>query len=124
MRISDWSSAVCSSDLAAGYLLGRWDSDTLRVIGGVRYEHTKNDIRANTVTVVTEGGELPDGTEAEDDTLLPTVANQFKRSYGDWLPRLTLRWEPQQNLVLRAAGSSGRAHVRILVPNAHRACRL
>src|SRR3546814_6501072 len=88
MRISDWSSAVCSSDLAAGYLLGRWDSDTLRVIGGVRYEHTKNDIRANTVTVVTEGGELPDGTEAEDDTLLPPVANQFKRSYGDWLPSL------------------------------------
>jgi len=93
-----------SEDVAAGYLLGRWDSDTLRVIGGVRYEHTKNDIRANTVTVVTEGGELPDGTEAEDDTLLPPVANQFKRSYGDWLPSLTLRWEPQQNLVLRAAG--------------------
>src|SRR3546814_3150106 len=38
-----------SEDVAAGYLLGRWDSDTLRVIGGVRYEHTKNDIRANTV---------------------------------------------------------------------------
>ncbi|MGV1683924.1 TonB-dependent receptor [Sphingopyxis sp. NJF-3] len=93
-----------SEDVAAGYLLGRWDSDTLRVIGGVRYEHTKNDIRANTVTVVTEGGELPDGTEAEDDTLLPPVPNQFKRSYGDWLPSLTLRWEPQQNLVLRAAG--------------------
>src|SRR3546814_14857266 len=114
MRISDWSSAVCSSDLAAGYLLGRWDSDTLRVIGGVRYEHTKNDIRANTVTVVTEGGELPDGTEAEDDTLLPPVANQFKRSYGDRLPSLTLRWEPQQNLVLSAAGYKkiGRASCR------------
>ncbi|HET6524576.1 TonB-dependent receptor [Sphingopyxis sp.] len=93
-----------SEDVAAGYLLGRWDSDTLRVIGGVRYEHTKNDIRANTVTLVEEGGELPDGSEADDDTVI-SVPNQFKRSYGDWLPSLTIRWEPQQNLVLRAAAS-------------------
>lgn len=92
-----------SEDVMAGYLLGRWDSNTLRVIGGVRYEHTKNDIRANTVTLVEEGGELPDGSEAEDDTVI-SVPNQFKRSYGDWLPSLTVRWEPQQNLVLRAAG--------------------
>ncbi|QCB56267.1 TonB-dependent receptor [Sphingopyxis sp. PAMC25046] len=93
-----------SEDVAAGYLLGRWDSDTLRVIGGVRYEHTKNDIRANTVTLIEEGGDLPDGSEADDDTVI-SVPNQFKRSYGDWLPSLTIRWEPQQNLVLRAAAS-------------------
>ncbi|MBE1528688.1 TonB-dependent receptor [Sphingopyxis sp. OAS728] len=92
-----------SEDVTAGYLLGRWDSDTLRVIGGVRYEHTKNDIRANTVTLIEEGGDLPDGTEADEDTVI-SVPNQFKRSYGDWLPSLTVRWEPQQNLVLRAAG--------------------
>ena len=93
-----------SEDVAAAYLLGRWDSDTLRVIGGVRYEHTKNDIRANTVTLIEEGGELPDGSEADDDTVI-SEPNQFKRSYGDWLPSLTIRWEPQQNLVLRAAAS-------------------
>ncbi|SBV34310.1 TonB-dependent receptor [uncultured Sphingopyxis sp.] len=93
-----------SEDVAAAYLLGRWDSGTLRVIGGVRYEHTKNDIRANTVTLIEEGGELPDGSEADDDTVI-SVPNQFKRSYGDWLPSLTIRWEPQQNLVLRAAAS-------------------
>ena len=93
-----------SEDVAAAYLLGRWDSDTLRVIGGVRYEHTKNDIRANTVTLIEEGGELPDGSEADDDIVI-SEPNQFKRSYGDWLPSLTIRWEPQQNLVLRAAAS-------------------
>ncbi|ALJ11318.1 TonB-dependent receptor [Sphingopyxis macrogoltabida] len=92
-----------SEDVMAGYLLGRWDSATLRVIGGVRYEHTKNDIRANTVTLIEEGGELPDGSEAEDDTVI-SVPNQFKRNYDHWLPSLTVRWEPQQNLVLRAAG--------------------
>ena len=92
-----------SEDVVAGYLLGRWDSDTLRVIVGVRYEHTKNDIRANTVTLIEEGGDLPDGSEADEDTVI-SVPNQFKRSYGDWLPSLTIRWEPQQNLVLRAAG--------------------
>ncbi|MBJ7499052.1 MAG: TonB-dependent receptor [Sphingopyxis sp.] len=100
-NVEDYS---VSEDVIAGYLLGRWDSDTLRVIGGVRYEHTKNDILANTVTVVTEGGELSNGETAEDDTVDSIVPNRFKRSYGDVLPSLTIRWEPQQNLVLRAAG--------------------
>lgn len=93
-----------TEDVVAGYLLGRWDSSTLRVIGGVRYEHTKNDIRANTVLTVEEGGELPDGTTADDDTIASVTPNRFQRNYGDWLPSLTIRWEPQQNLVLRAAG--------------------
>jgi len=92
-----------SEDVTAAYLLGRWDSSTLRVIGGVRYERTKNEIRANTVLTVEEGGTLPDGSVAEDDTII-TTPNQVKRSYSDWLPSLTLRWEPQPNLVLRAAG--------------------
>jgi TonB-dependent receptor len=92
-----------SEDIAAGYLLGRWDSTTLRVIGGVRYERTKNDIRANTVLTVEEDGTLPDGSTADEDEIFVTP-NQFKRKYGNWLPSLTVRWEPQQNLVLRAAG--------------------
>jgi TonB-dependent receptor len=91
-------------DVMAGYLLARWDSDTLRVIGGVRYEHTKNDINANTVTIVEEDGTLPDGTTADEDTIL-IAPNQFERSYDDWLPSLTVRWTPQQDLVLRAAAS-------------------
>ncbi len=92
-----------SEDIMAGYLLGRWENATLRVIGGVRYEHTKNDIRANTVLTVEEDGTLPDGSTADEDTILITP-NQFKRSYGNWLPSLTVRFEPQRNLVLRAAG--------------------
>ena len=107
-----------SEDIRAAYLLGRWDSSTLRVIGGVRYEHTKNDIRANTVTTIEEDGTLPDGSTATEDTIL-IEPNRFNRSYGDWLPSLTVRWEPQQNLVLRAAAykSLVRPKLSKLAPN-------
>lgn len=94
-----------SEDVAAGYLLGRWDSPTLRVIGGLRYERTRNDIRANTVTVVEEDGTLPDGSTADDDTITGITPNRFKRNYEDWLPSLSIRWEPQQDLVFRGAVS-------------------
>ncbi|MEW9856608.1 TonB-dependent receptor [Novosphingobium sp. M1R2S20] len=92
-----------SEDITAGYLLARFDNAQLRVIGGVRYEHTENEIRANTVTQIEEDGTLPDGSIADEDTII-TVPNQFERSYGNWLPSLTVRWQPEQNLVLRAAG--------------------
>ncbi len=93
-----------SEDIMAGYLLGRWDSATLRVVGGVRYERTSNDIRGNQVLLVEEDGTLPDGGIADDDTLFVTPV-AYKREYGDWLPSLNLRFEPQPGVVLRAAGS-------------------
>lgn len=92
-----------SEDITAGYLLGRWDSSSLRIIGGVRYEHTKNNIRANTVTLYEEDATLPNGSTASEDTVI-VAPNAFKRSYGHWLPSLNLRWEPSDDLVLRAAG--------------------
>src|SRR3546814_10344929 len=76
MRISDWSSDVCSSDLGfdrfilnpidtlyessaadygakediyAGYLLGRYEGSALRIIGGVRVERTSNRFTGNRV---------------------------------------------------------------------------
>ena len=98
--VSDYS---VGEDIMAGYLLGRWDSSTLRVIGGLRYEHTSNDIRGNLVTLVEEGGTLPDGGEAADDTVLvePTTID---KNYGNWLPSLNVRFEPTRNVVLRLAG--------------------
>ena len=90
-------------DIYAGYLLGRWESDTLTVIGGVRHEYTQTDIIGNYTLLVEEGGSLPDGTIAEDDTVIvnpqTTPAN-----YGFWLPSLNVRFEPVSDLVLRAAG--------------------
>lgn len=90
-------------DIMAGYLLGRWDSPTLRVIGGVRYEHTTNNIFGNDVLLVEEDGTLPNGDIADDDTVIVTPV-AFHRKYDHWLPSLNLRWEAQDNLVFRLAG--------------------
>ena len=86
--ISDYS---VREDIMAGYALARWDSATLRVIGGVRMEHTHNALNGS---LVTDNG---------DDTF--TVDPQsYKRNYTNWLPSLTLRYSPQPNLVARLAG--------------------
>jgi len=68
----------------------------------VRMERTKNRMTGNVVTLVEEGGEFG-GVEVEEDTVFVTPQS-FSRSYTDWLPSLTVRYEPVPNLVLRAAG--------------------
>src|SRR3546814_5334786 len=40
---------LVKEDIYAGYLLGRYEDTDLRVLGGVRVDHTKNDIRASLV---------------------------------------------------------------------------
>lgn len=78
-------------DIMAGYLLGRWDSDTLRVIAGVRMEHTHNKLTGNSVT------------DTGDTFSYEPV--RYTRNYTDWLPSITVRWSPQGNVVARLAGS-------------------
>ncbi len=86
--VSDYS---VREDILAGYAMARWDSATLRVIAGVRMERTHNEMNGN---LTTDNG---------DDTITVDPVN-FKRNYTNWLPSLTLRWSPQQNLVARLAG--------------------
>jgi len=57
------------------------------VIGGVRYETTNNDLTGNIV-------------DEEGPKITPV---RFKNNYDNWLPSATIRFEPQRNLVLRAA---------------------
>lgn len=99
-NVSDYS---VKEDVFASYLLGRWDSDKLRVIGGLRVEHTKNDIRGKEVIL-------------EDETFNTL---RYTRSYTDWLPSLTVRYEPVRDLVLRAGGykSLVRPKLSNLAPN-------
>ena len=101
LSVDDYASALDSAtsdysvkeDITAAYLLGRWDSATLRVIGGVRMEHTRNELNGNVVT------------DDEDNLDLPLVEPvHYTRNYTDWLPSLTFRYSPQQNLVFRLAG--------------------
>jgi len=89
-------------DIYASYLLGRYEAGPLRMIGGVRMEHTKNDIRANLVELVEEGG-IRDGETLDEDTLFITP-NRFERSYTDWLPSLAVRYEATPRLLLRLGG--------------------
>lgn len=94
---SDYS---VDEDVTAAYLLGRWDSDTLRVIGGLRMERTKNRINGNILTFIPEEeDEEGEVIQEEDVTVTP---QSFRRSYTDWLPSLTVRYEPARNLILRA----------------------
>lgn len=81
-------------DILAGYGLLRFDSDMLRVIAGVRMEHTHNELSGNFVD--------QSGAGSCGASICVTPIG-FTRNYTDWLPSLNLRFEPQKGLVLRGA---------------------
>lgn len=91
---SEWVSAAedysAKEDILAGYLLGRYESTALRVIGGIRFERTKNQFTANALEV------------NEDAETLAITPVSFKRDYTDWLPSLNVRLAPSRDVVLRA----------------------
>ena len=95
-------------DINAGYVLARYRSGPLRLVGGVRVEQTQNDIRGNLVELV-EAGATRNGVVLADDTVFVTPQS-FSRDYTDWLPSATLRYEAASNLVLR--GGAFRSVVR------------
>lgn len=98
--VSDYS---VDEDILAGYLLGRWESDNLLVIAGVRYENTDNEIRGNTVTLFEEDSTLPDGMVATDDTVVISPV-EFTKDYDHWLPSVNVRFEAASDLIVRLAG--------------------
>ena len=78
-------------DILAAYLLGRWESNDLLVIGGLRYERTDNTLSGFTTAV------------DEEENVSVTPLN-FERDYDHFLPSVNLRYAAQDNLVLRLAG--------------------
>lgn len=84
------SDYAIDEDVLAGYLLGRYDTTNLRVVGGVRMERTHNDIRAFVAQT--------------DGDVVNVTPNRETRSYTDWLPSLTVRYDAARDVVLRAAG--------------------
>jgi TonB-dependent receptor len=64
----------------------------MRLVGGVRVEQTRNDIRANAVELV----------EGQDDTTVTVTPTSFDRDYTDVLPSVNLRYEVQPDVLLRA----------------------
>ncbi len=110
-EIDDVSSAFDSAsgdydvreNIYAGYLMGRWDNGTVRIVGGVRMEHTTNRIMGNTTELIEEGNEF-EGEVLDEDIVVVTPV-EFRRSYTDWLPSLNLRYEPVKDVILRAGVS-------------------
>ncbi|WP_260925877.1 TonB-dependent receptor [Novosphingobium sp. 9] len=100
LEIDEYGSTVDSNssdysaveNITAAYALARWDSDALRVIGGLRMERTHNELTGNLVT--------------DDDSydLPPIEQVRYSRNYTNWLPSLTIRYSPQGNVVARLAG--------------------
>ncbi|MEO0463924.1 MAG: TonB-dependent receptor [Pseudomonadota bacterium] len=78
-------------DVFAAYLLGRWESSDLLVIGGLRYERTDNTLNGFTTAL------------DEDENVTVTPLN-FERDYDHWLPSLNIRYAAQDDLILRLAG--------------------
>lgn len=87
-------------DIYAGYVMGRYEGGPLRVVGGLRVEHTKNDVSGNLVELVAEGA-VRNGVELDEDTVFITPTGQSKE-YTDWLPSVALRYEADDDVVLRA----------------------
>ncbi len=87
------SDYVAEENIFAGYLLGRWESDNLLVIGGVRYEATDNELSGNKTTL----------TETDTDEFVTVEPVSFSRDYDHWLPSLNVRWEAADDLIIRGA---------------------
>jgi TonB-dependent receptor len=87
-------------DITAGYLMGTWRAGALTVIGGLRVEHTENDVAANRTEVIEEGSEFEGGI-LEDDIVVVTPTRD-DNSYTNWLPSLSVRFDARDDLVLRA----------------------
>jgi TonB-dependent receptor len=95
-------------DIYAGYLLGRWETQSLRVVGGVRYEQTETDLIGK-VTQLVAAGDTYNGVVVPVDTVFVTPT-RFERDYGDWLPSVAFRYEASDEVVVR--GGVFRALVR------------
>ncbi|MBU2083838.1 MAG: TonB-dependent receptor [Alphaproteobacteria bacterium] len=73
-------------DIYAAYAQGKYSTDRMTLIGGVRVEQTKDDL----------GGNLVD-----EDAVTATPLN-FSNDYTNVLPSLNLKYEAMENLILRA----------------------
>lgn len=89
-------------DVSAAYLLGNIAlSERLRLIAGARVERTEFSSRGFFF-------------ESDDSGLTPVGApttavdlGTYSRAYTDWLPSALIRWEPTDDLVIRASYGRG-----------------
>jgi len=83
---------TASEDIVAGYFMGTWDIDALRVIAGVRVERTDFSAVGSDIQVNEDG-----------DFVLPIGTRRADNRYTNVLPGLHLRYDTGNDWVLRAA---------------------
>ena len=93
LELNEGADFTAEEDVKAGYLMGTWELDRLQVIAGARVERTEFSATGNDLVYDTNG-DLSIGKRKADN------------SYTNLLPGLHLRYEPLDNLVLRAAWSN------------------
>lgn len=81
---------VASEDILSGYLMATADIGNLRVIAGARVERTEFEATGN-------------GMETDEDGVTTFVARQASSRYTNVLPGLHLRYDTQNDWVLRGA---------------------
>ncbi|MBA4339643.1 MAG: TonB-dependent receptor, partial [Hyphomonas sp.] len=97
--VSNAENYTADEDIYAGYAQARYDNGPLRIIGGVRVEHTNTDLNGNRLELVEEGA-IVGGVALADDTLFITPV-QFESDYTDWLPSVNVRYELAENVIAR-----------------------
>lgn len=100
--VSNNESYRAEEDIYAGYVQGRYDTGSLRLIGGVRIEHTRQKTSGNRTELVEEGA-IVNGEPLPEDAVFITPV-QFERNYTNFLPSVNLRVNLADNLVARLAG--------------------
>jgi TonB-dependent receptor len=86
---SNSSDYKVGEDIVAGYVMGSFDARQWKLVGGVRVEHTRDDIRGKLV-------------ERSEDDEVSVTAQARDRRYTDVLPSLNLRFDASDEMVLRA----------------------
>jgi TonB-dependent receptor len=81
------ASYAVKEDIYAGYGMARYDNSHLRVIAGVRVEHTANRMTGNSI---------------DTDTVVATPL-AYTRRYTNFLPSVNLRYAATDALILRGA---------------------
>lgn len=89
--VSNAESYRAEEDILAGYLMGKWEVNNLRLIGGVRIEQTETTTSGNRTVVV----------EGEDETTVVVTPVSFDNEYTDVLPSLNVRYDVSDKVVAR-----------------------
>lgn len=97
--VSTVESFEADEDILAGYVMGKYQSGPLRVIAGIRIEHTETDTRGNRTELVEEGA-IVGGVSLDEDTLFITPVS-FSSDYTDVLPSLNVRYDVNEKIVAR-----------------------